>query len=281
MPEEFLNKRSAKAIKRSNSILDAAEKVRKAHEDSLALKEMNYKPEIETLAPTAKFKQHKRQQFNQKRNKLAASIFAEDLAKSLGTVVARATNLNSGDDSVAIQVAKKSGQFFHGIITSGKVNFDSVNYEETPHTKFYIDALHDAASHKAAVQLEEETEDLKRLAEDEKVISTFEENLSSAVNVKMQLMMQDEKRLTDKIREDERLASESMYPDKFMEKKAKEHTSYFRKIMDLHSQAALKDNATGMVDQERVLSESLVSYNILETLHTSRLATDADLSWQK
>jgi hypothetical protein len=245
--------------------------------EELASSDFAYKNSGDFLKESKLTKDARRRTEREFLNIKIASTLADDLAASLGTVSALAANLNDGDKNIAAKISIETSKVFRNLISKNLINLDSISLESTPHTCAFVSALKKRAEYKTLLAANEITEDPELLSETSHVISEYEGHLCDTVNIKMKFMLEEEKKLQQKIEEDQRIANESMFPEKFMERKAKEHSSFFRNIMNIHTTAALKEDANP--SKENIFSEALITYNILETLHTSRLASKADLSW--
>jgi len=207
-----------------------------------------------------------------------ANQYLDELSSSLGHIVALAVDT---DLKSQVQISDNAGKVFKALLTSGKIQPSKVMASESPHLNLYLNALKNIAEHKAAVALNEVAEDKSLLDDNTKVTEVYEEKLAAVLKAKSRVMLQREREMQEKFEEEKKNALENAaFPDKLIEKRAKKYDSYFRKILDMHAEAAMKlASESAQINNSAVLTEALVTYNILELLHTSKLASEADLSF--
>lgn len=204
--------------------------------------------------------------------------YLDDLSGSLGHVVALSTD---ADIKSQTQISEGAAKVFKQLILAGKIQPSKVLASESPHLNLYLNSLKNIAEHKAAVALNEVAEDQNLLDDNNKVVEVYEEKLAAVLKAKSRVMLQRERELQEQFEQEKQNALENAaFPDKLIAKQAKKYDTYFRKILDMHAEAAMKlASESAPVNNGAVLTEALVTYNILELLHTSKLAPEADLSF--
>lgn len=262
--------RFASSQKAQEALLKADKDFNEAHADA--------KSEISSLF-THSSKVNADRKADAKVREAMANQYLDELSGSLGHVVALAidTDLKS-----QVQISDNAGKVFKALLISGKIQPSKVMASESPHLNLYLNSLKNIAEHKAAVALNETTEDQALLDNNTKVVEVYEEKLAAVLKAKSRVMLQREREMQEKFEEEKKNALENAaFPDKLIEKRAKKYDSYFRKILDMHVEAAMKlaSESAAPVNDSAVLTEALVTYNILELLHTSKLASEADLSF--
>jgi len=207
-----------------------------------------------------------------------ATQYLDDLSSSLGHVVALATE---ADIKSQTQISDGAAKVFKQLILAGKIQPAKVLASESPHLNLYLNSLKNIAEHKAAVALNEVAEDQNLLDDNNKVVEVYEEKLAAVLKAKSRVVLQRERDLQEQFEQEKQNALENAaFPDKLIAKQAKKYDTYFRKILDMHAEAAMKlASESAPVNNGAVLTEALVTYNILELLHTSKLAPEADLSF--
>ena len=107
-------------------------------------------------------------------------------------------------------------------------------------------------------------------------ITEFEQVLSDVIDAKIDIMLQNEKNSQLRLEEERQYALENaLDPDKYMAKKLKNRESLFQTIMESHVKGSI--NSKKEVSNSHILLESIITYAFLEALHTSKIATRAEL----
>jgi hypothetical protein len=274
---------------KSRKSLKNASDMHKAHKHFLDEKEEHRRLEtqpfeadsVSIIGDRASYKQAQRQKSLATVNKRSADIYAERLANSLGLVVSSSVSFTSNNEEAQKEILVGVSSIIKDMLQSGKISIKELALESAPHTVEYLSNIRRLAEHQAKVEANEEPEDEELSSEIQKSIMQYESSLSEVVADKLRLVMISEKKLEEKITNDRLYAQENaMDPVLYMKKKAKENTSFFRKIVEAHVEGELKKGHTD-IDNKLVFAEALVSYSLLETLHTSKIATRADLSFIK
>lgn len=261
--------RFAKAQKAREAILKSEKDFEESHKES--------KSEISSLFVHSS-KVNANRKADAKVREAMATQYLDELSGSLAHIVALATDV---DLKLQTQISDNASKIFKGLILAGKIEPSKVMASESPHLNLYLNSLKNIAEHKAAVALNEATEDQALLDDNSKVVEVYEEKLAAVLKAKSRVMLQRERELQAQFEEEKRNALENAaFPDKLLEKRAKKYDTYFRKILDMHAEAAMKlASESAPVSDSAVMTEALVTYNILELLHTSKLASEADLSF--
>jgi len=260
--------RFEKAQKAREALLKSDKDFEEAHKDG--------KSEISSLFVHSS-KVNANRKADAKVREAMATQYLDELSGSLAHIVALSTDT---DLNTQTQISDNVSKVFKALLISGKIDTSKVMASESPHLNLYLNSLKNIAEHKAAVALNEATEDQALLDDNNKVVEVYEEKLAAVLKAKSRVMLQRERDLQAQFEEEKRNALENAaFPEKLLEKKAKKYDTYFRKILDMHAEAAMKMASEAPVNDSAVLTEALVTYNILELLHTSKLASEADLSF--
>jgi hypothetical protein len=259
-----------RAQKAREALLKSEEDFKKTHAEP--------KSEVSELFSHSK-KLNDNRKADAKTREAMASQYLTELSNSLGHVVALATEADNLD--IQTQISDGAAKTFKALLLSGKINPSKVMASESPHLNLYLNSLKNIAEHKAAVALNEETENQALLDDNNKVVQVYEEKLAAVLAAKSRVMLQRERDMQAQFEAEKQQALESAaFPEKLIAKRAKKYDSYFRKILDMHAEAAMKlASESATINDSAVLTEALVTYNILELLHTSKLASEADLSF--
>lgn len=271
--------KTRKQLKSIDSSREAFERVLKQREESIELKNVKIKADTDTLIGTKPgFKSLQKVKAVNTINKRTAEIFNDKLSNSFGLVVANAVKLDNENEEVKGKIVENVAKLFNNLLANEKVNVEAINLESAPHTVEYLANIMALAKNQAASELSDSklSEEIDDSINDS--IARYEEALSSVIENKIELMLKNEKAIKEKMEADELYARENAYDaEKYLKKKAKNYTSLFRDIMNAHVDAYIKSEKE--VNKSKVMTESIITYAVLETLHTSKLASRADLTY--
>jgi len=279
---DYITGKTRKQLKEMEANQEAFKRVTKQREEDIALKQWTPKTDADSLIGTKPgFKNLQKIKNANSLNARINELFLDKLSNSLALTVVDAVNLDQGNEDTKVALQQGVSGMFKNIFATEKVNLGDLNLDTAPHTASYIANLMSLATTQAEVEKKEKPED--KDAEDtlNSAIMAYETQLASVVAEKIKLMLKNEKEISERRKADELYAKENaISPEKYMKKKAKSYASMFQDIMHAHVEGALKSGKTeAELNKSHLLAESIVSYAILETLHTSKLATRADLSY--
>jgi len=279
---DYITGKTRKQLKNLEANQEAYNRVLKNREEEINLKQWKPKTDTESLIGTKPgFKNLQKIKNANALNTRIGELFLDKLSNSLALSVVDAVNLDEGNEEVKVALHQGVSNMFKNIFATEKVALNNLKLDAAPHTASYIANLMELAKTQAETEKLEKPEDKE--AEDtlNSAILAYETQLSTVVAEKIKLMLKNEKEISARRKADELYAKENaISPEKYMKKKAKSYGSMFQDIMQAHIEGELKNGKTeSEINKNHLLAESIVSYAILETLHTSKLATRADLSY--
>lgn len=279
---DYITGKTRKQLKNLEANHEAYNRVLKNREEEINLKQWTPKKDADSLIGTKPgFKNLQKVKNANSLNARIGELFLDKLSNSLALSVVDAVQLDEGKEDVKVALHQGVASMFKNIFASEKVDLKNLTLDAAPHTASYLANLMELAKTQAEVEKFEKKED--KDAEDtlNSAILAYETQLSTVVAEKIKLMLKNEKEINARRKADELYAKENaISPEKYMKKKAKSYCSMFQDIMQAHIEGELKSGKQeSELNKNHLLAESIVSYAILETLHTSKLATRADLSY--
>jgi len=279
---DYITGKTRKQLKNMEANQEAYNRVLKNREEEIRLKQWTPQKDSESLIGTKPgFKNLQKVKNANSLNARIGELFLDKLSNSLALSVVDAVQLDEGKEDVKVALHQGVTNMFRNIFASEKVDLKNLNLDNAPHTASYLANLMELAKTQAEVEKFERKED--KDAEDtlNSAILSYETQLATVVSEKIKLMLKNEKEINARRQADELYAKENAFsPEKYMKKKAKSYGSMFQDIMQAHIEGELKSGKQESdLNKNHLLAESIVSYAILETLHTSKLASRADLSY--
>jgi len=274
MPLKFgKSKKKLLSEARSSELLlrlkkDEEERMKKAVEQE--------KPELDLYKCSKKSKQKIKQEKSRDvfKNK-ANEIFCDRLGSSLGLVVFKSVE-NRLPSEAKTGVITGISSLVKELVSSGNINFETMDLSNAPHTEAYLANILAISKIQAAEELATEQYDNAKSDLYNEAITEFEQVLSDVIDAKIDIMLQNEKNSQLRLEEERQYALENaLDPDKYMAKKLKNRESLFQTIMESHVKGSI--NSKKEVSNSHILLESIITYAFLEALHTSKIATRAEL----
>lgn len=274
MPLKFgKSKKKLLSEARSSELLlrlkkDEEERMKKAVEQE--------KPEIDLYKCSKKSKQKIKQEKSRGELKNKTNeIFCDRLGSSLGLVVFKSMENRLPSESKTGVITGISS-LVKDLVSSGNINFETMDLSNAPHTEAYLANILAISKIQAAEELATEQYDNAKSDLYNEAITEFEQVLSDVVDAKIDIMLQNEKNSQLRLEEERQYALENaLDPDKYMAKKLKNKESLFQTIMESHVKGSI--NSKKEVSNSHILLESIITYAFLETLHTSKIASRAEL----
>lgn len=265
---------------RQQKIEAAAQKFAQEREEAIAFNQREAILDTDSIMGRS-VKENAVKRSSEKLARLHEEKYAECVARSLGHIVALATDIESDDCTIRTQIAQSTANVFKSLIAKGKIN-PTANFEtEAPHLALYLNTLRNIAEYQVDLASLNRTEDQEYLDSNIKIAESYEHRLADVIRAKDRIVLNEERKLQEKYETDMAYANENAkFPEVYKSKKQKEYNSYFRKIMDAHVEGHLRTANEGAApDKKRIATEAMITYNILELLHTSKLAPKAELDF--